>query len=435
MSLHVHWFRNDLRVADNPALRRATEGATRLLTVYVHDPRQDEKTAWGFVRRGAARCRGLRLALNELDAVLQDRGNRLLELTGRPEEVLPELVAALGAGRITAERIEAPEERAMDAALRDRGVPLESVWQSSLLEPDALPYDLTALPQVFNAFRRSVQKRGLPIRPVVATPRRLPPSIDPGELPARLVAGAGALMQAEAPGCPVAPTGTVAAQAQLAGYMASNRPALYKQTRNGLIGKDYSTRLSVFLALGTLSASMVHEALLAHEQREGPSAGSDWIRFELLWRDYFRFLHAQHGRRLYRAGGLCGAPVPPHDPAAFRRWCAGRTGEPFIDAGMRELYTTGFLSNRMRQNVASYLVNDLGCDWRAGAAWFESRLIDFDVCSNQGNWLYLAGRGTDPRGQRRFDPVRQAGMYDRNGDYRRLWGRAPAGECRFRGRA
>jgi len=105
----------------------------------------------------------------------------------------------------------------------------------------------------------------------------------------------------------------------------------------------------------------------------------------------------------------------------FAAWCAGRSGEPFNDSGMRELAATGYLSNRLRQNVASWLVNDLRCDYRAGAAWFESQLVDHDPCSNQGNWLYLAGRGTDPRDGRRFDPEPQARMYDPHGAYRLLW--------------
>jgi len=141
----------------------------------------------------------------------------------------------------------------------------------------------------------------------------------------------------------------------------------------------------------------------------------------LLWRDHFRWLHLKHGRRLYAAQGLNQAPKPPHDPEAFSRWCLGETGHPFIDAGMRELAATGYLSNRMRQNVASYLIHDLACDWRAGAAWFESCLIDFDVYNNQGNWLYLSGRGTDPRPQRRFNPELQAKNYDPDGAYRQLW--------------
>ncbi|MFE8035432.1 FAD-binding domain-containing protein [Thiohalocapsa marina] len=127
------------------------------------------------------------------------------------------------------------------------------------------------------------------------------------------------------------------------------------------------------------------------------------------------------GRRLYRAAGLSSLPPPAHDAAAFRRWCLGCSGQALVDAGMRELAATGYLSNRMRQIVASFLIHDLACDWRAGAAWFESQLIDYDVYSNQGNRLYIAGRGTDPRGGRRFDPLKQAREHDPDGSYRHRW--------------
>lgn len=129
----------------------------------------------------------------------------------------------------------------------------------------------------------------------------------------------------------------------------------------------------------------------------------------------------KHGCRLYGARGLSDLSLPVHDARGFERWIQGRTGDALVDAGMRELSATGYLSNRLRQNVASYLVHDLGGDWRAGAAWFESQLLDYDVHSNQGNWLYIAGRGTDPRGGRRFNTHKQAQDYDRDGAYRRLW--------------
>jgi deoxyribodipyrimidine photo-lyase len=217
--------------------------------------------------------------------------------------------------------------------------------------------------------------------------------------------------------------GEPAAQAHLQGYFAGDLAHRYKATRNGLIGADFSSKFSPWLAQGALSPRSILAALRAFEAQHGASDGSYWLWFELLWRDYFRFLHLQHGRRLYRASGLAEHAVPPaHDAAAFARWCRGETGQPLVDAGMRELAATGYLSNRLRQVVASYLVHDLGCDWRAGAAWFEAQLVDYDVCSNQGNWLYIAGRGSDPRGGRRFNPDKQAQEHDPDGVYRRLWG-------------
>jgi deoxyribodipyrimidine photo-lyase len=163
------------------------------------------------------------------------------------------------------------------------------------------------------------------------------------------------------------------------------------------------------------------QELRQFESEQGANEGSYWLWFELLWRDYFRVLHLKYGKQLYGAGGLNQSEKPIHNPRGFEHWCSGMTGESIVDAGMRELKATGYLSNRLRQVVASYLIYDLHSDWCAGAAWFESKLLDYDVYSNQGNWLYIAGRGTDPRGGRRFNPQKQAQDHDANGSYRALW--------------
>jgi deoxyribodipyrimidine photo-lyase len=188
-----------------------------------------------------------------------------------------------------------------------------------------------------------------------------------------------------------------------------------------LIGQDFSSKFSPWLALGCISARTIAADLAAYEQSYGANEGTYWLWFELLWRDYFRFLHFKYGGQLYRARGLSNTPLAQSDPLQFERWCAGKTGTSLVDAGMSELVKTGYLSNRMRQIVASYLIYDLKGDWRFGAAWFESQLIDYDVYSNQGNWLYLAGRGTDPRGGRHCNIAKQAQEHDPRGDYQRLW--------------
>ncbi|MEY4842485.1 MAG: deoxyribodipyrimidine photolyase, partial [Planctomycetota bacterium] len=147
-----------------------------------------------------------------------------------------------------------------------------------------------------------------------------------------------------------------------------------------------------------------------------------WMFFELLWRDYFHFWVRRWQGRAFKASGVLGrTPCGTQDRDTFLRWCQGSTGEPFIDASMRELAATGQLSNRARQNVASWLARSEGIDWRWGAAWFESQLIDFDVGPNWGNWQYVAGVGNDPR-NRIFDVRAQAQRYDEDGAYRARWG-------------
>jgi len=144
--------------------------------------------------------------------------------------------------------------------------------------------------------------------------------------------------------------------------------------------------------------------------------------FELIWRDYFRFITKKHGNKVFKIEGIKNTRDSwRRDSADFKRWCEGQTGVPFVDANMRELKFSGFMSNRGRQNVASFLVNDLGIDWTWGASYFESQLIDYDVCSNWGNWMYVGGVGNDPRENRYFNILRQGKNYDRNGDYVRLW--------------
>jgi deoxyribodipyrimidine photo-lyase len=146
-----------------------------------------------------------------------------------------------------------------------------------------------------------------------------------------------------------------------------------------------------------------------------------WLTFELLWRDYFQLIALKHGAKLFAAAGMQGIAVPwRRDAVAFERWCTGQTGIPLVDANLRELLATGFMSNRGRQIVGSFLTKNLGLDWRWGAEWFESRLIDYDVASNQGNWCYAAGVGNDARGFRYFDVAIQAAKYDQCGDYVKL---------------
>ena len=198
--------------------------------------------------------------------------------------------------------------------------------------------------------------------------------------------------------------------------------ANYKKTRNGLLGEAYSSKLSPWLANGSLSPRRAHEAVKTFEAQNGGNQSTYWLIFELLWRDFFRFQAMKVGRKLFLGGGIQGKQRDYRNASqAFEGWASGKSGHPFIDANMVELARTGWMSNRGRQNAASWLVRDLDVDWRWGAAWFEHHLLDYDPCSNYGNWQYVAGVGHDPRGDRRFDPNRQAWTYDRKGRFVETW--------------
>jgi len=433
MKVAIYWFRNDLRLADNPALSLAAREADRLLCIYCHPAAAASR--WGCDRVGAHRRHFLRDALDDLARNLRAAGNALIEIEGDAATLLPQWMLACGADRLFCESINAPEELAEVERLQSAGVDVRPLWQSTMLCPADLPFSPAQLPDVFTAFRQALEKAAilpaLPLPPVQKLPAAPALGLDQAlqdhlvrhDSPAAEIAAptAAADVSSFPYRLPAFMGGETAALAHLQRYFSGSLASSYKETRDQLSGTDYSTKFSPYLALGCISARQVYAALKAYEAAYGANRSTYWIWFELLWRDYFRFLHFKYGRALYRSSGLNHAPPCVHDANVFARWCRGETGESLVDAAMHELAATGYLSNRLRQVAASYLIHDLGCDWRAGAAWFEAQLVDYDVYSNQGNWLYIAGRGTDPRGGRRFNPVKQALEHDASGRYRALW--------------
>lgn len=423
----IYWFRNDLRLHDNPALHYACQQADYLLPVYWLNTAHQQNTIWSFVRQGQHRQVFLSQALQDLSQQLSDIDSQLTVLASNTITALTKFIEDYQVDEIVCEEIAAPEEQAQVDYLRSLGVKVTCIWQSSLYAPTQLPFEIVQLPTVFSQFRQKIEKARCQVVAPIETPRVLPPL--PPNSPQKTPFTALDNVSAQPDSRSAFPYffskchgGERDALAFAQAYFASLLPQHYKQTRNGLIGLDYSSKLSPWLATGALSVRYVYQLLKLHEQQHGANDSTYWLWFELLWRDYFRFLHLRYGKQLYRKSGLGHASIAPFNAANFSQWQTGTTGHSWIDAGMRELLATGYLSNRMRQNVASYWLNELQGNWQAGAAWFESMLLDYDVYSNQGNWLYLAGIGTDPRGQRWFNPQKQAQQYDSQGDYQALWG-------------
>ena len=197
----------------------------------------------------------------------------------------------------------------------------------------------------------------------------------------------------------------------------------YKDTRNGLDGMDYSTKFSPWLANGSLSVRQLVHSLRNYERSVGANDSTYWIYFELLWREYYQFYAHRHGKRLFDLSGIkTSKPATSFYPERFQKWCHGNTPYPIVNACMKQLNSSGYMSNRGRQLVASCFVHELGLNWRYGAAYMEQQLIDHDVASNWGNWQYLAGVGADPRGHRRFDLIKQGQIYDPKGSFIKHWG-------------
>ncbi|KAF2017168.1 cryptochrome [Aaosphaeria arxii CBS 175.79] len=369
------------------------------------------------------------------------------------------------------------------------------VWEDEkyFVDDRDLPLDMRSmsdLPNVYTTFRKSLEPLRECPRQILPAPTKLPPlpphsppQMGPFEIPNSLQALIERLLAPlnEDPsfGLSSPPQwpgnvesahpfmgGESAAQDRLSHLIVSGAMSSYKATRNGMLGLDFSTKLSAYLAQGHLTARQVHWAMADFEggngegrgvqgYGKGENEGTAAVRFELLWRDYMRLCARKFGSRMFHVDGIRDTTSSKRregqdsynsdqdqssakrwryihkdgkagdDPAktaeVFDRFRSGLTGIGLIDASNRELFLTGYTSNRARQNVASFLASHLGIDWRIGAEWYEFLLVDYDVGSNWGNWQYVAGVGNDPRQGRVFNPIKQALDYDPKGEYITAW--------------
>ncbi|MCS7188888.1 MAG: DASH family cryptochrome [Bacteroidia bacterium] len=420
------WVLNDLRLHDHPALAAALRNMPQEVRfVYVWGPPSVDwgefsfPPNWplGLPRISQARQRFL------LESLL-DLAQRIhLEIVfGEPHKVLVRWAQERGIEAIYGHREWAPEEvayqQATEASLREAGIPLFLYEGNALYERDQLPFPIQSLPRLFTRFRQLVEQ-AVAVKPPLPAPANLP-SIPQVSSQTWLKEKLHALPPLSPLGFPFK-GGERAGQQRVREYFAG--PVFsYKQTRNSLLGWNFSSHFSPWLALGCLSPRWVYAELREAEKKREANESTYWLFFELLWREYFRWLMACWGRKIFAAGGIHGYKLPwKREEALLRVWIEGRTGYPIVDAAMRELATTGWTSNRARQIVASFFTKNLFLDWRWGAAYFETQLIDYDVYSNWGNWLYQAGVGTDGRGFRWFDPLRQAKLYDPSGSFIHLW--------------
>jgi deoxyribodipyrimidine photo-lyase len=423
------WFRNDLRLHDNEALAKSLEDAETIIPVYIFDERQFGKTSFGFPKTGAFRTKFLLESVGDLRKSFQRIGSDLVIRRGKPELILPELAKSLGASavywheEVTDEEVRV--EREVKEKLRRQQVQWKIFWGATLYHKNDNPFSSERLPDVFTEFRKAVEKNSR-IRESFPTPFKLRPIpetlTERGSLPTLADLG---LSEPKLDSRAVLnfTGGESAGLKRLAHYLwQSDSLKVYKETRNGLLGADYSSKFSAWLANGSLSPRKIYEEVKRYETERVANDSTYWLVFELIWRDFFRFVALKYGSRIFFKTGINGAKLSlaVHRPT-FDAWTRGETGFPFVDANMRELAATGFMSNRGRQNVASFLVKDLKQDWRLGAEWFESLLVDYDVASNYGNWNYVAGIGNDPRENRYFNVIKQASMYDAKGEYVRTW--------------
>ncbi|KAB5560128.1 putative cryptochrome [Coniochaeta sp. 2T2.1] len=517
----IYLLRKDLRVADNPVLHYLAStpdhGFTHLLPVYVFpdiqmdlsgfvDDDDEDLDQYGeisprsrvghFARCGPHRAKFIAETVWDLKSSLEDLGSGLVLRAGDHARVVSSLVKGfrknlykVGAVWITGlvGSEEVGQERAVSEACKSLDVDFK-LWSDEKYFIDDRDLNFGTpkeLPPVFTTYLRSVEPLREKPRSVLSPPARssLPafpessiiapqakPFTVPNEYddledalvrPVERCAGRQPAFPKEAKSAHPFKGGEKAAHKRLEDVVRSEVAKNYKDTRNGLLGEDFSTKFSAYLAQGTLTARQIHAALLEYEDGkselyakasgfgQGENEGTKAVRNELLWRDYMRLYHKKFDDKLFRAHGLKGDDPKYQDggekrlhwktadkstaeagqesePAAIakiiERFNAGTTGMGLIDAAQRELMFTGYTSNRARQNVANFLAKHLGIDWRYGAEWYEMMLIDYDVSSNWANWQYVAGVGNDPRSESRlFNPVKQAFDYDKQGDYVRTW--------------
>lgn len=416
------WFRNDLRIHDNEALAEAFKDG-EVLPVYIFDERQFGETYFGLKKTGAFRAQFLRESINDLKESLQRLDGDLYVDKGKPEELIPMLVEEYNIDQVFYHEEVTSEELAVEEAIEESlKVPLVSFWGSTLFHPEDLPFEQHNVPLVFTQFRKKVEKYSS-VEPLMELPDTLEfvSGITVSDVPSlhdlgleEVAIDERAVLQFKG--------GEHEALARLQHYLwKSDQLASYKETRNGLLGADYSSKFSPWLANGTISPRKIYHEIKNYEEQRTKNNSTYWLIFELIWRDYFRFSAWRFGDRVFKAGGIQEKQRSwSTDRTVFQKWAQAETGIPFIDANMRELNSTGFMSNRGRQNVASFLAQNLNLDWRMGAEYFESLLIDYDVCSNYGNWAYNATVGHDPR-NRFFNIIGQAKKYDAKGEFVKQW--------------
>lgn len=419
----VLWFRANLRLGDNMPVSYAYAHYDRVIPIYL-DAGSQHDTQWGNVEIGSHRRQFLNESLVDLNKELALYGSELYVLKGnldRLKQAVLELQAEAIIGPKEMAYNECQEEKDLQEWATNIGIKSRFFLERTLYASSSLPFGLQDLPEVFSKFRGKVEKRAQVVDPIEEPQVS---HIVPASIPFASELSIERLATIHPQSAHPLKGGTREAWKQLDYYIwDSERITTYKETRNQLLGTDFSSKISAYLALGCISARQVNQEIKRFEEDIVANESTYWLFFELLWREYFQWIGLKHGNKLYLRGGL--QPEKPMEQGfnqrAFEKWVHGNTGDAFVDANMKELNQTGFMSNRGRQNVASYLIHDMGLDWRAGASYFESQLVDFDPCSNYGNWLYIAGRGNDPRPFRKFNTKAQVERYDPQGAYINAW--------------
>lgn len=415
-----------LRIEDNELLERASmhKGA---LCAYLIDEKPIPLHHEPFQAKGPFARKFELEALNELEDRLKELGINLMVLPFKAESLLS-LIESQHIDTIYSPLWIASYERNLKERVLKELPKGNLNWIERpvqfLLDPEAVPFEIEDLPEVFTVFRKKVEKRlsvKSPLKGISKQKHNVLFNETESQVPSLKHFGYTTVENDTRSAHPFK-GGEENAWKRIEDYFFERRlVSRYKKTRNGLVGEAYSTKFSGYLALGCISARSIYAALSKFESTIEKNEDTYWVLFELLWREYFKFLGLKHGDDLFKLGGIKQRSYQWNkDKLAFEAWINGKTKDPFVNAVMLELKHTGFTSNRGRQNAASYWSKTLRQDWRIGAYYFQTQLIDNDVQSNWGNWNYISGVGNDPR-DREFNTKLQAERYDPHQEFQKLW--------------
>ena len=417
------WFRNDLRVDDHNGLKLALNNSNRVVGFYCFNPKVFSENKLGFKKTDVFRTKFLIETVDNLKENLKKNNISLIIKIGDPVEELSNVITQHNISNIYLQKEWTKEEYDEEALLKSKltNVLFHSTYDQFLYHPDDV--DNQFISDVFTNFRKYCEKK-VDVRNLTFNSSKLNsenllkenyevPSLDQLGFDDFILDNRSAFNFSG---------GSDSAKERLDQYLWKSRKInYYKQTRNGLIGLDYSSKFSPWLANGSISPREIYWEIKEYEKDILKNQSTYWLVFELIWRDYFKYISLKYGSKIFKIGGILEKDYEwSDDVRIFKEWTEGRTVEPFVNANMIELNSTGWMSNRGRQNVASFLAKELKIDWRWGASYFESKLIDYDVHSNYGNWMYVSGVGNDPR-DRKFNIKFQAERYDPLNKYQNMW--------------
>ena len=421
----VIWFGNNLRVADNDSLKKATDNHEKVIAVFFFNPKLFTRDEFGFQKTAKYRAKFLIETVTTLRKNLSDLNITLLTYFESPEDRIHKICDEFSIESIYTQKEWTREEISTNNLIRDtlpETVNFIENYDQFLYHPEAVSTDFSNIPDVFTVFRKKLEKT-VKIEAEFSISKLSVENIveNKTEIPTLKHLGFDEYTPNIKSAFPFSGGEDAALERLHTYFFETKKVSFYKNTRNGLVGKDYSTKFSPWLANGSISAKTIYWKIKEYEAEFGANQSTYWVIFELIWRDYFKYISLKYNTKIFKIGGILNKEYHWNsDEKSIQQWINGETKDDFVNANMIELKETGFMSNRGRQNVASYFAKELLLDWRIGAAYFESMLLDYDVHSNYGNWMYVAGVGNDPR-DRKFNTQVQADRYDQNHKYRKLW--------------